>query len=291
MKVVKSLGVKSRKGKLVHMSIGKCDFCGTEHELSTDHINNRSTERCSVCKKVTHGLSKHPLYSVWKSMVARCYNPKNKHYKNYGGDGVTVCEEWKDSVTAFVEWGTANGYKPGLRIDKDVKSGDRKVYSPSTCQFVTNTVNNRATRILRKTNTSGYRGVYFNKAMREWAAAIKVNYKTIVLGLYSTALEAAKAYDSYINTHNLEHTKNGVLRQGEQVLPAEKHLRKDSTSGYTGVSYNKRRGKWRVGITNGKRVLLDKFFTDKREAVMFRDDFIIKNDLPHKLNLLKQEEK
>lgn len=284
MKLIEQLGPKERNGKIVHLSIGECDFCGNRSELKTDYILNRSTGRCSKCRKTTHGLSKHPLYTVWKGMIDRCTNPKNKHYKNYGGAGVAVCDEWMNSVEAFVLWGESNGFVKGLSIDKDVKSEGAKTYSPETCAFVSNTVNNRATRVLRKTNSSGYRGVYFNKAVGEWVSAIKVDYKTIGLGLFSTALEAAKAYDSYVKKNNLDHTINGVLSTGEYVEPAVKGVRSDSTSGYTGVTWDKRRNLWRVSITQKGKSLVEKHFSCKKEAALFRNAFIISKKLPHKLN-------
>ena len=36
------------------------------------------------------------LYRIWTSIIYRCSRPDNKHYKNYGGRGITICEEWKD---------------------------------------------------------------------------------------------------------------------------------------------------------------------------------------------------
>lgn len=286
MRLIKELGPTERDGKIVHLSIGECNFCGEKHRLTTEHILNSNSERCSKCRKVTHGLSRHPLYKVWKDMMKRCNDPSNKHYHNYGGLGVKVCDEWSNSVEAFVSWGEANGYEKDLSIDKDTMSEGTKIYSPKTCVFVSNTVNNRATRVLRITNSSGYRGVYLNKVLGEWAAAIKVDYKSINLGLFSTALEAAKAYDSYVKKHSLEHTVNGVLNTGEYVEPAVKGVRSDSTSGYTGVSWDKRKKLWRVSVTKKGKSLFDKNFTCKKEAALARNAFITDRKLPHKLNVI-----
>ena len=40
-------------------------------------------------------------YLIWQAIKARCLNPTNKKYANYGGRGITVCDEWKDSFVAF----------------------------------------------------------------------------------------------------------------------------------------------------------------------------------------------
>jgi hypothetical protein len=113
--------------------------CGVEFVTRIDRAKAYRTTSCgcSTFKKVTkHGLAQHPLYRVWWGMKVRCYNPKNLSYKYYGGRGVTVCDEWKDSVEAFYDWSMNNGYQAGLELDKDIL-GDGSLYSPGTCCFVT----------------------------------------------------------------------------------------------------------------------------------------------------------
>lgn len=66
----------------------------------------------------------------------RCYNPHEPAYANYGGRGITMCNEWRDSYLAFRDWAFANGYEPnkGLSIDRIDVNGN---YEPSNCRFVT----------------------------------------------------------------------------------------------------------------------------------------------------------
>ncbi len=84
--------------------------------------------------------NRHPLYIKIYQIYSRCYNPKHDNYKYYGGRGITVCDEWRNNNRAFVVWGLANGWRPGLEIDR---IDNDKGYSPDNCHFVTRQQNVR----------------------------------------------------------------------------------------------------------------------------------------------------
>ena len=80
-------------------------------------------------------------------MRSRCYNKQVNSYKNYGGRGITICDEWRNNFQAFYEWTMSHGYKEGLTIDRIDVNGN---YEPNNCRWITNTEqqNNKTNNIL-----------------------------------------------------------------------------------------------------------------------------------------------
>lgn len=117
-----------------------CD-CGAEVIIPFAAVVQGNTKSCGCTKvggKVKHGLSNHDLYWRWWKIKDRCLNPKSNYYANYGGRGITICDEWLQSFQAFYDWSIQNGYKAELVIDR--RDND-KGYSPDNCRWVTQKVN------------------------------------------------------------------------------------------------------------------------------------------------------
>ena len=150
-----------------------------------------------------HGLSKHPLYNLWSTIKQRCYNPKRARFKDYGGRGIVMCEEWKNNFLAFYKWALDFGwdYDHDLQIDRCDNEGP---YSPGNCRFVKCRKNILNKRNLRSTNKSGFTGVSFSIKKEKWRSEIRIHYKLHFLGLYNSIEEAVEARNKYIRQNNLE---------------------------------------------------------------------------------------
>lgn len=140
-----SRGIKSGGGRLWAV-VAKCD-CGRVDVVGCDDLRSGHGDRCRSCQiaasKRTHGLShKELLYGVWCAMRRRCSNPNVQEFHNYGGRGISVCQEWSE-YPAFREWALSNGYAEGLEIDRENNGGN---YEPGNCRWVTPTKNSRNKR-------------------------------------------------------------------------------------------------------------------------------------------------
>jgi hypothetical protein len=90
-----------------------------------------------LLSRITKFTNNNPvIYSIYRSMIARCYTITKNGYKNYYKKGVKVCDEWKNDYQKFLDWCLENGWQKGLQLDKDIK-GNGMLYSPETCCFVT----------------------------------------------------------------------------------------------------------------------------------------------------------
>ena len=91
---------------------------------------------------IKHGESYTKLHKVWSSMKKRCLNLNDKGYQDYGGRGITICDEWLEFIP-FRDWAINNGYKEGLQINRINNDGN---YEPDNCNWISHKENGRNTR-------------------------------------------------------------------------------------------------------------------------------------------------
>ena len=191
----------------VRFGLYKCGFCGTEFKTNTYAIIQGKTKSCGCYQKrrtsetnKTHGLGYTRLYNIWASIKDRTLNINTKVFNDYGGRGISICDEWKNDFMSFCNWAMSNGYSDELSIDRIDNDGN---YCPENCRWTTSTIQNRNQRIY-KNNKSGYKGVFFREDNNNFKVVITVNKKRIDLGSFSTAEEGAITYNNYIIENNLE---------------------------------------------------------------------------------------
>lgn len=119
--------------------ICECE-CGNVKSIRGDTL--KVIKSCGCVKKeqdlinlgitYNHGMTYHPVFSIWNAMMERCYNKNQRSYKDYGGRGIEVCEEWHDAKK-FCDWADKSGFKKGYSIERVNVNGN---YEPSNCEWI-----------------------------------------------------------------------------------------------------------------------------------------------------------
>ena len=196
---IKELDPIIRKdGGIRNIGLFKCD-CGNEEIKHLSEVKTGTIKLCRDCsfknksiKRRTHYLCSHILYSKLNSIKTRCYNKKRPEYKNYGGRGIRLCDEWNSNFKSFYDWAMNNGYKDGLTVERiDVD----KDYSPENCKFIT-----LKEQAKNKRNTLFV--IYKGKKVRmiELLTQKGLMYK---YGIISRGLRNGKDFSKYVELYNI----------------------------------------------------------------------------------------
>lgn len=197
--VIKYLGTEQVGKRKQPFGLVECPSCKT---IAKRRIRNDSSALCRSCSMKLGGKKraskedaqgdtskKSPyfrLYQIWRGMKRRCYEKNAMGYNLYGAKGVTVCEEWKTSYSAFKKWSLANGYNDKMTIDKDelceAKGISPKLYSPETCIWKSREENSKTNYILKEHQAKLLAPLIENHQItpEEAAKQYGISYKTIL---------------------------------------------------------------------------------------------------------------
>lgn len=155
-----------------------CD-CGNEHYVGGGVLKMGRCKSCgclrrdvSKIKATKHGMSNSRIYRIWSGMRRRCNDKNDKDFKNYGGRGIKVCDEWNNDSGKFIKWALENGYKDTLTLDRiNVNDG----YKPSNCRWATAKEQGNNTRFNTRLTVDG-----ITHTVSEWADILNTYHELLL---------------------------------------------------------------------------------------------------------------
>lgn len=186
-----------------------CD-CGAIKWVRLESLISGNTKSCGCLTKsflsetsTKHGLHNHTLYGIFYGLIERCYNKDRKEYPDYGGRGITICDEWLNDFKVFYDWAINNGWVKKLTLEREDNDGN---YTPDNCKWATMKEQSRNRRSNINITAFGE-----TKCATDWA--LDERCKTGVYGIYSRikkgwdAESAIALPNVHINRHLIKEIK------------------------------------------------------------------------------------
>lgn len=167
----------------------KCKHCGAIHKAIASNIKrNEATCKCIHMKRIGKSNSKDGrntiIYSKWIGMKTRCFNKNDSRYSDYGGRGITICDEWL-YFDNFYKWSLENGYKDGYSIERKDVNGN---YCPENCCWIPLKDQAKNKRNTLYVEINGKR-----KRLKEWCEIYNANYKSVYQRIFRDGIEPLEA--------------------------------------------------------------------------------------------------
>lgn len=191
-----------RMEKGVRKALCLCD-CGEETDVNVSDIRSGNTKSCGCLYRETrktvhasHGMRRTRLYSTWTNMKTRCYNPDVPGFKNYGGRGITVCEEWKSDFVNFYNWAVKTGYNDELTIERVDVNGN---YEPENCMWIGAEEQSKNRRVNIYIELNGK-----TETLREWCNKLGLPYKIVHQRMKRGNLNPKENLKWYMNKYDVQ---------------------------------------------------------------------------------------
>ena len=176
-----------------------CD-CGKHTTVMAVKLRSGNTKSCGCYRselvsarnfKHGRGTAKNKTYNTWIHLKHRCFNSNDKQFCDYGGRGISVCDEWRNDFKTFYDWSMSHGYNDTLTIDRIDVNGN---YEPSNCRWVTmkeqcrNKRNNRLLTFNGKT-----------QCIVDWSNDLQIDRRTITKRIDVLGWTVEKALSTPVN--------------------------------------------------------------------------------------------
>lgn len=173
--------------------------CGNQTTIVSASLLSGVSKSCGCLnieltrsRETTHGKTKTPEFSVWQDIHRRCYNKNFRQYKDYGGRGITVSEEWKKFETFLKDMGPRPSKSHTIE-----RVNNSSGYSKENCVWATRQQQNNNRR-----DTRLFTYLKVTKSLADWCREFNVNYGRVSNRLYC-GWEFEKAIGTPIKVRNM----------------------------------------------------------------------------------------
>lgn len=167
------------------------------------------TDIAATFRRVRMEKGTKRLKAVWRTMKARCDNPKVKSYPIYGGRGIRVCPRWQSFENFLADMGVC---ERGMTLDRINNDGN---YEPANCRWTTRQEQNKNRRDNRRYHFNGQ-----TLLLSEWEAKTGISEDTLRVRLSIYGWTPERAFTEPL------HKNHGRCDESELSRPRPKLVRK-----------------------------------------------------------------